>query len=118
MAKDPTGFTPAAITAQAALDAVRQTEEKERVLKEKLLNQSRAVRFLTQDEVLLAIRKKIQEFRDEALRTMQTHKPGIDGDTPDLLMRDYQNFQKIVDLFDGLETQGRAAGKELKAQEG
>ncbi len=118
MAKDPTGFTPAAITAQAAIDAVRQKEEKERVSREKLLNQSRAVRFVTQEGILLELRKKAVEFRDATLRKMEDFKPNTSDDSPELLMREYSIHQMYAQLFSDIETQGRAAGKELKAQEG
>ena len=116
MAKDPTGFTPAAITAQAALETVRQKEDKERALREKLLNQSRAVRFVTQDGLVLGLRKQAEKFRDDLLIEMESLPPGSEALA--LMFERYKTHNIYVKMFSDTETQGREAGKQLKAQKG
>ena len=113
---DPTSYGGSAILQNAAYEQEQYRKEQEQKKHEKLLNQSRSVRFITQEGLLKQIRNKAIELRDEALQKIEDYNPADSKDSPEVLMREYKTHQIYVKMFDNMEKDGREAGKQLKEQ--
>lgn len=92
------------------------TEGKERDRKEKLIAQSRALRFLKQDEFVMSLREEAIKQRDFALAKIIDPSKMGKGETLETISIEARCHQKYVDLFDTLENIGKNASQTLQKE--
>lgn len=91
-------------------------EEKERERKEKLIAQSRALRFLKQDEFVMSLREEAIKQRDQAISKIIDPSKLSKNETLETVAIEARCHQKYVDLFDALENQGKQAAATLQKE--
>lgn len=92
------------------------SQEKERERKEKLIAQSRVLRFLKQDEFVMSLRNEAIKQRDQALAKIIDPSKMGKGETLETISIEARCHQKYVDLFDSLENLGKKASKTLQKE--
>lgn len=104
----------ALIRREMEMRAQKESEHKLQDRQEKLLAQSRVLRFLRRDDFVLSLRAEATRLRDNAVaKIIDPTKRGRE-ETLETLAIEARCHQEYVDMFDSLESLGKKAAETLQ----
>jgi hypothetical protein len=92
------------------------TEKKELDRKDKLIAQTRVLRMLSVDDVLMSVREEAKMLKNEALLKILDPSKRKPSDTLETLAVEARCHDMYCSLFDKLELQGKQAAQTLQKE--